>query len=150
MANGLLAELRRLAESSKDVPQEVVNRLILGALAEVVDRLDKVTDTENVNRDAVSTSLDDLCDKYDRLAQTVASMDSKLSSITGDLTVIKSNPFVSLGAFIKRHPKIAFFSAILGGAASIILLTSKPFLILVLSLTGVPKEVIEQLLTLMF
>lgn len=139
MANGLLSELRRLAESSRDIPQEAVNRLILGALAEVVARLDTVTESG----DSRAASMDDLKDKMDE-------MDQKLNTISSELTAIKTNPIVSLGSFVKRHPKTSLVIFLLSIAAIAILVTSKPFVIMMLTLAGIPSEAIEQLLVLVY
>ena len=148
MANGLLEEIRRIAESSKDIPQEVVNRLMLTALAELVVKMDKHTDQEVVMSDSMDTSIGQIRLTTDALTHQMADINTKLTALATEITAIRSNPLVSLGGFIKRHPKPSLALAVILVMASFVLLSSRPFLIMILTLAGVPSTAIEQILLL--
>lgn len=150
MANGLLSELRRLAESSKDIPQEAINRLILGALAEVVDRLEKLSKSAEDRTVALDKVTDAITEDYTSVTKSIEDVNKTLMQIQSELTTIKQNPFIQLGSFIKRHPKTALVIFILTIAAVTILITSKPFVVMLLTLAGIPSEAIEQLLILVY
>ena len=148
MANGLLEEIRRIAESSKDIPQEVVNRLMLTALAELVVKMDKHTDQGKVESDAIDTSIDQIKVTTDVLSRQVTDINTKLTALAGEFTALRSNPMISLGGFIKRHPKPSLVIAVSIIMASFVLLSSRPFLVMILTLAGVPNTAIEQILLL--
>lgn len=149
MANGLLSEIRRIAESSKDIPQEVVNRLMLSALAELVVKVDKHAELEEVKHVDFDTAVDDMKLTSANLTAQVTEMNAKLTLAINELAALRSNPFIALGGFIKRHPKSSLIVAIIFASAVLVLVTSRPFMVLLLSLLGVPDSVIEQLLILL-
>lgn len=149
MANGLLYELKRIAESSKDIPQESVNRLMLSALAELVEKVDKQTSVEETKNDSIDTALGTMNHSVSDLNARVTEISAKLTILTNELSLIKSNPLVAIGGFIRRHPIASVIIMILVISASIVLISSKPFLILLLTLIGIPREAIEQILLLM-
>lgn len=150
MANGLLSELRRLAESSKDIPQEAINRLILGALAEVVDRLEKLSMSAEDRTVALDKVTDAITEDYTSVTKSLEDVNKTLTQIQSELITIKQNPFIQLGSFVKRHPKTSLVIFILTIAAVTILVTSKPFVVMLLTLAGIPSEAIEQLLILVY
>lgn len=150
MANGLLSELRRLAESSKDIPQEAINRLILGALAEVVDRLEKLSRSAEDRTVALDKVTDAITEDYTSVTKSLEDVNKTLTQIQSELITIKQNPFIQLGSFVKRHPKTSLVIFILTIAAVTILVTSKPFVVMLLTLAGIPSEAIEQLLILVY
>ena len=149
MANGLLEELRRIAESSKDIPQESVNRLILSALADLVVKVDRQTENEETKQAGINTAIEEVRDATAILSQQVTEISTKLTVLTMEIASLRENPVVSVGRFIKRHPKTALFLAVGGIAAALILLSSKPFVVLVLTLAGVPGTAIEQIIQLL-
>lgn len=146
MANGLLEEIRRIAESSKDIPQEVVNRLMLTALAELVVKVDKQTDIDVQKTTCIDEAIEQLNISSDALSRQMTDLNTKLSALTLEISAIRSNPVISLGNFIKHHPKTAFAISVLVAMSALILLSSRPFLTLVLTLAGVPSGAIEQIL----
>lgn len=150
MANGLLSELRRLAESSKDIPQEAINRLILGALAEVVDHLEKLSRSAEDRTVALDKVTDAITEDYTSVTKSLEDVNKTLTQIQSELITIKQNPFIQLGSFVKRHPKTSLVIFILTIAAVTILVTSKPFVVMLLTLAGIPSEAIEQLLILVY
>lgn len=150
MANGLLSELRRLAESSKDIPQEAINRLILGALAEVVDRLDKISSAADDRTVTLDKVTDAITEDYTAVSKSLEDVNKTLVQIQSELQAIKQNPFIQLGSFIKRHPKTSLIVFLLSIAAVTILITSKPFVVMLLTLAGIPSDAIEQLIMLVY
>lgn len=149
MANGLLEEIRRIAESSKDVPQEVVNRLILTSLAELVVKVDKHTEIEETKNRTMDDAIEQVNTSIGALNHQVAEISSKLTALTVELEKVRSNPLVSIGKFIGDHPKTSLFTSLILIAAFIVLISSQPFVIMVLTLIGVPREAIEQILLLL-
>ena len=149
MANGLLEELRRIAESSKDIPQEAVNRLILSTLAELVTKVDKQTEVEETKRESLSEAMENVCDTTDQLNRQVTEINAKLTCLTVEIASLRSNPVIAVGRFVKNHPKSALFVAISTTMALFVLLSSRPFITLILTLAGVPSGAIEQILLLL-
>jgi len=149
MANGLLTEFRRIAESSKDIPQEAVNRLMLSALAELVQKVDKHTEVEEIKNTTIDAALDNMSAVTSDLTRQVTDISGKLTILTAEIASIRGNPVVAMGGFAKRHPKTSLFISIAGIFAVVLLLSSRPFLVLLLTLAGVPSEAIEQILLLL-
>lgn len=149
MANGLLEELRRIAESSKDIPQESVNRLMLSALAELVVKMDRQSAGEEHKHQEFNNTIEEVMDMTNHLSSQVTEINAKLTFLTSEIASLRSNPIISVGRFAKSHPKTTLFIMVGGLAASLILLTSKPFVVLVLTLAGVPSTAIEQILGLL-
>lgn len=150
MPTGLLDEVRRIAESGKDIPQEVVNRLMLTALAELVEKVEKHTGVEETRTDSLETSIAEIDTKVSNLGVSVSTLAGKVTELANEVVAVRSNPVVMVGGFFKRHPVPSFTISIILTAAIIVLLTSKPFLVLLLTLTGVPNEAIEQFMVLLF
>jgi len=85
----LLDELRGVAEQEEDI----VRRLTLAGLADVVEKLDVHLDQSRDRDVLVDKKLDDIEDKVDDNTET--------------LTEIKKNPTVVIGEVIQKVPKIA-------------------------------------------
>lgn len=167
MANGLLSELRKIAESSKDIPQESVNRLLLSAVADLVSKVDKqfeLDEAKNKNVECslseIKSSTDDLSDRVEEinrdLTAKVANLNdkfleviTKLGLLTTDLTSIRSNPAVAVGSFSQRHPKAMIAVTVVVTTALVVLLRSQAFIILVLTMAGVPGDAIQQIIALL-
>jgi hypothetical protein len=148
MANGLLSELRRIAENSKDIPQESVNRLMLSALAELVVKVEDHTDLESNKHGSFNDAINSMRVVTTDLGKQLQDVSTKLTILTAELSTIRTNPVVTAGSFAKRHPKSALFISILLVVSIVTLLSSRPFLILLLSLAGVPGDAIEQIILL--
>lgn len=89
MNGKLLDELRSVAEQEDDI----VRRLTLAGLADVVEKLDVHLDQSRDRDVLVDKKLDDIEDKVDDNTET--------------LTEIKKNPTVVIGEVIQKVPKIA-------------------------------------------
>lgn len=89
MNGKLLDELRSVAEQEEDI----VRRLTLAGLADVVEKLDVHLDQSGDRDVSVDKKLDDIEDKVDDNTET--------------LTEIKKNPTVVIGEVIQKVPKIA-------------------------------------------
>jgi hypothetical protein len=167
MANGLLSELRKIAESSKDIPQEAVNRLLLSAVADVVFKLDRQSELEEAKTKAFDCTLSDikagtevlsdridginrdLTGKVNNLNQQMVETNSKLTILTTDLLSLRTNPVVAAGNFGIRHPKLTMAITVVLTVSLVVLLRSQAFIILVLTMAGVPGEAIKQILALL-
>lgn len=153
MANGdMIAELRKLAESDGKISTPAALRMTLSALAQQHDTLLKIqADQECVNdnreaQDREITALKNDMEKIKKQVEQIEGLSESLERLTGEIqklaNVLTNNPVVSIGQFIRDHPRLAA-----AGLAILLILANvwfiEAFRIGILEWLGVPDSIID-------
>lgn len=152
MNGSMFDELRKLAEQD-ELTQEVATRMILSSLAEIDKKLNGhilIEESRNEGVLNLKESVDDLSTAVTLLSQSVIDLKKEITTLQNDVTTLKSNPFVSLGKYIKEKPKQAIAWG-LGTFAVFYLFFGLKLvsliIVLVGSVLGMPQESIDWLLS---
>ena len=165
--SSMLKELRQLLET-ENIPQETVQRLTLSALASVLDKLEilrvereafyKRYDTEHINLVDANRMQSYQLNQMGKILDTrISQVGNTLTEMNGRLDCLEKksdeqgeiltnlclpNPVISIGCWIKNHPKIS-------GAVFVLFMILMniwfipEFRHIVLVMLGVPGEVID-------
>lgn len=156
MSNGatFLSELKRLREKGGEISPEAAIQLSMTALIDLNESLAKLSDqvicqSSNTNdrQAGLELQIDALSSDMKRLKTDVQETNSKLAEIQSSLKEsCFPNPMIKIGCLIKEHPKITM--AVFGAFLITLNLWFIPeFRYAVMSMAGVPKEIIDILST---
>ena len=108
MSNGkMLAELREMAETEK-VPQDVMNRMTMAGLAEIIDIQQDANEAFEQRGECIKDIKDKVEDLSDRMmiAEDARAcrveVDERIERIVED---VKDNPFIRAGRWVAKRPK---------------------------------------------
>lgn len=153
MNGNMFDELRELLKEKGELSQDAVNRLTLGALAEINNQFSTHVQVEEKRNEGVlelKDSVEELSEAVTLLSQSVIELNKKIGNVETEVKGLKENPFVTLGKYIKEKPKQ---SVLWGIGIFVVLYLIVGFRVLSLvvvivgSLLGIPQDSIEWMLT---